>query len=139
MNDPKNTRITPVENSKYVHNSNEKIFQVPGGPVTVKPGETVEIVVSSTEGFKVCFPFEGHFDSQVYEAEMDPAWALGEMKATDGGDSQTQGNEIWGVRMKRISEAGAFPNHIFPYCVYSMDHKNFAVGVNSPPKMNLDP
>ncbi len=126
MNQPTNKKVIPVLITNYPHPPTESVYQVQDDPIVVAPGETVEILMSDSEGFSVYVPVAGHFDSQVYEAVENPTWG--------------PGAGTWGVRMTRISKAGAYTSgDSFPYCIYSKKHYNFAMGLHSPPKMNLDP
>ena len=141
MNPNKPKKIKPIRNPKYVHNIKEEVLQVPGGPINVKPGETVEILIPGDEGFTVYFPIGEHFNAQIYEAVENPEWAQEEMAAASGSASESTDKKFWGVQMTRISTSFATDDNkegIFPYCIYSKQLKNFAVG-NSPPQMGLKP
>ena len=109
----------------------------------VKPGDTVEILIPGSEGFTVYFPIGEHFDAQIFEAVKNPAWAseenAEELAAAAGSDVEPKKGNVWGVRMTRISEkCSELYKKEFPYCIYSKELKNFAVG-NSPPRMTLEP
>ena len=138
MNKKVSKKIKPIRNPNYKPNAKEVVFQIADPPIKVAPGETVEILIPGPEGFTVYLPITGHFNAQVFEAVENPEWALEEMAAVSGSSSESAEKKFWGVRMTRISEAGAYPSGKFPYCIYSKELKNFAVG-NSPPEMILDP
>lgn len=141
MSPIKPKKIKPIRNSKYVHNLKEEVFQIPGPPLNVKPGETVEILIPGAEGFTVYLPIGEHFNAQIFEAVENPEWAQEEMAAASGSESESTDKKFWGVQMTRISTSFATkenPEGEFPYCIYSKELKNFAVG-NSPPKMGLKP
>ena len=109
----------------------------------VNPGDTVEILIPGPEGFTVYFPIGEHFNAQIFEAVKNPEWAVEnsekEMEAEDGLGVEPKKEDVWGVRMTRVSEKCPEPyKKEFPYCIYSKELKNFAVG-NSPPRMTLEP
>jgi len=135
-------KIKPVKNSNFKHNSKEAVYQITDPPICVAPGETVEILIPGPKGFTVYFPIAGHFNAQVFEAVENPEWALEkeekEMVAVSGSSPEFTSEKFWGVRMTRISEEKHCPSGKFPYCIYSKELNNFAVG-NSPPEMILDP
>jgi hypothetical protein len=137
MDYPNSKKVRPVKKSDYKH-TDSNIYKVEGPPIEVAPGETVEILIPGSEGFSVYLPIGGHFNAQVYEAVENPAWAREEMEAAGGGGGSTDYN-FWGVRLTRTSKAGSYPpDEPFPYCIYSKEFMNFAVG-DSPPTMNLNP
>jgi hypothetical protein len=138
MSQPDPKIIKPVRVPAPKPKEGEEVFQVQGTPIVVAPGDTVEILLSSSKGFSVYLPFGGHFDAQVFEAVENPAWAMEEMAAAAGGSMKSSGDTFWGVRMTRISKAGEYEPEVFPYCIYSKELKTFAVG-NSPPTMTLKP
>jgi hypothetical protein len=141
MSPIKPKKIKPVKKSKYVHNPKEDVYQVPDPAISVAPGETVEILIPGSEGFTVYLPIGEHFNAQIFEAVENPEWALEEMEAVPGSSSESAAKKFWGVQMTRISNSFITkenPKGEFPYCIYSKELKNFAVG-NSPPKMNLKP
>ncbi len=141
MSPKKPKKIKPVRNPKYVHKLNEEVFQISGPMINVKPGETVEILIPGPKGFTVYLPIGEHFNAQIFEALENPEWAQEEMEAASGSNSGSAINKFWGVQMTRISTSFATPGNPegeFPYCIYSKELKNFAVG-NSPPKMGLKP
>lgn len=143
MNQPEPKTIIPVKISAPAPKDGEEVYQVQDAPpIVVGPGDIVEIIITSPEGFSVYFPFVGHFDAQVFEAVKNPAWAIEklemEMEATEGGSKKSSDDSVWAVRMTRISEVCEKEPKDFPYCIYSKNLKTFAVG-NSPPTMTLDP
>lgn len=137
MNGPNSKKIKPVKKTNYQH-TEPNVYQVEGPPIEVAPGDTVEILIPGSKGFSVYLPIGGHFNARVFEAVENPAWAMEEMAAAAGGSMESSEEKFWGVRMTRISEEGAYPDVVFPYCIYSKEFKNFAIG-NSPPTMNLKP
>ncbi len=134
-------KIKPVKNSNYKHNPKEVVFQVADPRIKVAPGETVEILIPGSEGFSVYLPIGGHFNAQIFEAVENPEWAEEEMAAASGSGSKPIIENFWGVQMTRISTSFATPHNPegeFPFCIFSKELQNFAVG-NSPPKMGLKP
>jgi hypothetical protein len=136
-------KIKPEQKSDHFkHNPEEVVYQVSGPPIEVAPGETVDILIPGPFGFSVYLPIAGHFNAQVFEAVENPEWALEkeekEMVAVSGSSPESTAEKFWGVRMTRISEKKHCPSGKFPYCIYSKELNNFAVG-NSPPEMILDP
>ncbi len=123
---------------KYQPKKDETVYQVDDPAAYVAPGETVEILIPGKEGFTVYLPIAGLFNAQVFEAEESPAWAQAAMAEADGAGEDAAKDPLWGVRMTRIVQAGKSPIPKMPYCIYSKELNNFAVG-NSPPEMVLDP
>ena len=103
------------------------VFKVDGSPHYVEAGETVEILIDSSEPFTVFLPYLDLFDGQLYPAVDASSWT-----------NDPAQEQWWGVRMTRIVGEGRSPIKEMPYCIYSKELNNFAVG-NSPPTMILDP
>ena len=134
-------KIKPEKNPHYELKPDEVVYQVSGDLIKVKPGETVEILIPGSEGFSVYLPIGGHFNAQIFEAVENPEWAEEEMAAASGSGSKPIIENFWGVQMTRISTSFATPHNPegeFPFCIFSKELQNFAVG-NSPPKMGLKP
>ena len=151
---------------KHGHNytSSGNLLKVGGLGTYVGPDESLEILIFSEEGFSVFIPHHGVFNSQVFEAEEEPAWATAKDKqeakdaagerskieginkssSTEGGSDEgaesawATNGKFWGVRMDRISKRNGSPVDEMPYCIYSKQDNTFAVG-NSPPTMIVKP
>ena len=108
----------------------ENVFQVDQSPITVNKGETVDIVIDCLRGFSVFIPNAGFFGEYFFDSSDKHLWLP---------DQSTAKEKWWGVRLTRTTLDN--PNQSdkeLPYCIYSKDLNNFAVG-NSPPTMILDP
>jgi len=160
MRDVDSTKITAVKTKIFIEKfaegktkysgKEEKVFQVDEPQIDVAPDETVDILIPGKEGFTVFLPYAGVFNAQVFEAVKNPYWAAdtedAKMQAASGeidsGESATvvkaTKEDVWGVRMTRIVKEDQSPIKEMPYCIYSKELNNFAVG-NSPPTMKLDP
>ena len=139
MSDTKNKKIKvkPVRITEPEPKPSPAYFKVPIIADDVGPGDTVEILIPCEKGFTVYFPYNGHFNEQVFEAVENPEWAEEEMAAAAGGEGDSP-LALWGVRMTRTSGEGAWPQKVFPFAIFSKELQNFAVG-QSPPTMNLNP
>ena len=122
--DPKRRQITE-ENTEEI--TEELVFKMDTPSVELEMGETLEILIDSTDSFTVFIPYPGIFAEQIFHAEDASSWT-----------TENAEKKWWGVRMTRIIGYDMFPIREIPYCVYNKELNNFAVG-NSPPTMVVKP
>jgi hypothetical protein len=122
-----NKLITGEEDGSYLPNKPEKVIKV-APEITVKPGETLDILVDCKKGFSVYLPYPMFFENPDLEA-----------KPVGGNVNNKDAKEQWWrVQIKRKTGDNNTEIRRMAYCIYSKDLDNFAVG-NSPPKMTLEP
>ena len=122
--------VTATYETGYRPKFSENVFQVDQSPIKVNKEETVDIVIDCLNGFSVFIPISGFFDGHVFPSSAKHLWLP---------DQSTAKEKWWGVRLTRTTMDN--PRKLdkdVPYCIYSNDLNNFAVG-NSPPKMKLEP
>ncbi len=124
-----NMTVTAKFETGYRPKNAENVFKVDQSPITVKPGEIVDILMDCNNGFSVFIPYPSFFGDYVFKATEQPIWAP---------NSSTADKKWWGVRLERTNLENQNSKKELPYCIYSNDLNNFAVG-NSPPTMILDP
>jgi hypothetical protein len=130
VNPGKLVTITAKYETGYRPNYSENVFQVDQSPITVNKDETVDIMIDCLKGFSVFIPIFGFFEGNVFDSSDSHSWLP---------DQSTAEEKWWGLRLTRTMLDN--PNKSdkeLPYCIYSKDLNNFAVG-NSPPKMKLEP
>ncbi len=125
-----NPKKIKAKYKKGYHAKNpENVYAVDKSPITVAPGETVEILIECKKGFSVMIPYAGFFGGNFFEATEQPPWAP---------PPSSGGEKWWGVRLVRTMLKNPHANKEMAYCIYSKDLDNFAVA-NSPPRMGLKP
>ena len=113
----------------YKPKNPENVYEVEISPITVAPGDPVEILIDCQKGFSVMIPYAGFFGGNFFDAKPNPSWAPKSPAPVD---------QWWGVRLERTMLNNPHSDKKMAYCIYSKDLDNFAVA-NSPPKMDLNP